>query len=194
MKSRAWKKEIAQRFGLLAQAPGALIPKPKAKGTSRPKKATEPEASIQGRAEALCASLGLRFLRFPDAAYKALFASEGVPTFLKVLVARYLKGAPDMTILKPCGRYNLALCLEIKTEQGDTSKAQEQWARDVNVTVAHGWQETETAIREFYDTTHSNQGKEGDSNGNQEGRQVHQGRQERLLRPTRGPGVTGQSP
>lgn len=149
MRGRQWKREIAARYSLLAQVPGAMIPTPKKKGTSRPRKALTPESSIQAAAERLCDHLGLQFIRVPDAAYKAIFANPSVPVHIRVLIAQFLKGLPDMTILKRDGQYNRALCLELKTTEGDTSKAQDQWSRGASVTVAYGWPEVEAAITAF---------------------------------------------
>lgn len=126
------------------------VPKPERKHKPRQYlKATIPERELQGMAEELCQTLGIRFFRIPDKllAYLRTYA----PTWTRVFVYRYLSGLPDMMLFRALsnGR-NEVLFLEIKTEAGELSLNQKKWHSGLNVKVAYGWDEVKRTISEFY--------------------------------------------
>lgn len=139
--------------------PGMAIPYPGVK--KKPKaKALLPERDLQVRAENLCISLGIRFFRIPDKLNG--FLRNYAPTWVRVFVARYFSGLPDMLLFKPRFRPvdsdqpdphdqddNICRLLEIKTEAGKLSQGQRKWHSGLDVIVTYGWPETEKAIRDF---------------------------------------------
>lgn len=107
------------------------------------------EHTLQLQAEELCNVLGIRFFRIPDKllAFLKLYA----PVWVRVFVARYFAGVPDMMLFKQIeGNRNEVLFLEIKTETGTLSPSQKKWHNGLNVIVTHGWDETERIIKQFY--------------------------------------------
>lgn len=99
-------------------------------------------------AEDLCNALGIRFFRIPD---KLLaFLRVYAPEWTRVFVYSYLSGLPDlMLFVKRPGGDNIVRFIEIKTEAGKLHQSQAKWHSGLNVTVTHGWEETERAIRGF---------------------------------------------
>ena len=114
--------------------------------------ASDPEAVIQGLAEALCDRLGITYFRLPDVLMRAVFASDRVPIHQKKEISDYISGFPDLVLFNPVKMQYLAI--EIKTEGGVMSKKQEEWKEKINSLVTVGWEETEKAILGF----HNNKG------------------------------------
>jgi predicted Holliday junction resolvase-like endonuclease len=124
------------------------IPKPTRKYKQPKPKVTIKERDLQAMAEDLCLTLGIRFFRIPD---KLLgFLSGYAPTWVRVFVARYFAGVPDMMLFKklPDGR-NEVLFLEIKTEAGELSASQKRWHLGLSVIVTHGWEEMRDVITQY---------------------------------------------
>lgn len=133
----------ASRFSLLA--PGAILPPAKAK---KPKaRATIKEKDLQSMAENLCIALGIRFFRIPDKLMG--FLANYAPPWVRVFVARYFAGVPDLMLFKRRDGLNEVRFIEIKTEAGKVSQGQAKWHSGLDVIVCYGWEETEKAIRGF---------------------------------------------
>jgi VRR-NUC domain len=99
-------------------------------------------------AEALCITLGIRFFRIPDKLL--LFLAWHAPQWVRVFVARYFAGVPDLMLFRPLpGGKNEVRFLELKTEAGKVSQSQAKWHSGLNVLICRGWQETERAILDF---------------------------------------------
>jgi VRR-NUC domain len=136
----------SDRFALLKEAKGFLklptkIKKPKVKATIK-------EKDLQSLAENLCIALGIRFFRIPDKLMG--FLANYAPPWVRVFVARYFQGVPDLMLFKPIqGGDNVVRFIEIKTEVGKVSQGQSKWHSGLNVHVCYGWEQTEKAIREF---------------------------------------------
>lgn len=127
---------------------GALPRKPRRKKTrSTPR--GEKEASIQSKVENYCTVQGLKFIRIPDTAYSVLFGTPGIPAHVKALLSNYLKGVPDITILKPYESHNKALLMEIKRKGGKVSQGQKNWHKGLNVVVCWGFEECKLEIDKF---------------------------------------------
>jgi hypothetical protein len=77
-------------------------------------------------------AMGIVFYRIPDALYRSVFASRSVSSFVKTLIARFVKGVPDFTILSDDGRY---LCVELKTSIGKLTQGQKSFAKKIPVEV-----------------------------------------------------------
>jgi len=118
-------------------------------------KVTIKEKDLQAMAENLCIALGIRFFRIPDKLMG--FLANYAPPWVRVFVARYLAGVPDLMLFKPVGTTpllnyqpdNYVRFIEIKTKAGKISQNQSHWHSGLNVMVCYGWEETEKAIRGF---------------------------------------------
>lgn len=141
------RKAKKVKYELLAEA-GCELAQPVIKKQPRVPKATIKEKDLQGMAEQLCYSLGVRFFRIPDKLLS--FLAFAAPPWTRVFVARYFAGVPDMLLFKknPAGD-NLVRFVEIKTEAGRVHQSQSKWHSGLNVHVTYGWEETEKIIREF---------------------------------------------
>lgn len=134
------------RFGLMAKAPGVLLPKVQKK--PRASKVTIKEKDLQSMAENLCLALGIRFFRIPDKLMA--FLAHYAPAWVRIFVARYLAGVPDLMLFRALpGGKNEVRFIEIKTEAGKVHQSQSKWHSGLNVLVCYGWVETEAAIRSF---------------------------------------------
>lgn len=93
----------------------------------------------------------LAIIRFPDAAYRAIFGMESkLPQWVKALIARYVKGIPDWTILKDRNDGSVsALCVELKTAQGKLSQGQKHFAQIVTVHVVRDFEAFVKLIDDF---------------------------------------------
>lgn len=141
------RRSKVDRLAWAAKVPGAIGAVQKASVPKRGK-VTIKERDLQSMAEDLCDSLGIRWFRIPD---KLLaFLHNFAPQWVRVFVSKYLKGVPDMMLFRKCETGdNIVRLIEIKTEAGKVSQGQRHWHRGLNVHVTYGWQETETAIRDF---------------------------------------------
>jgi len=137
---------MPNRLALLKDIPGALVPKVKRK--PRAAKVTIKEKDLQAMAENLCIATGRRFFRIPDKLMG--FLAHYAPPWVRVFVARYLAGTPDLMLFaaRPEGD-NIVRFIEIKTEAGKLHQSQTKWHSGLNVHVCHGWKETEAAILGF---------------------------------------------
>lgn len=111
-------------------------------------KVSEPEITLQERAEELCDLLGLRYTHVPGNLQRYL--RMGAPAHIAAIASRAFKGQPDLCIYKRGnGEWADCLLLEIKTEAGTLSQGQRNWHKGLPVHVTHGWADTEAVIRRF---------------------------------------------
>jgi len=71
----------------------------------------------------------IAFIRIPDAMYRAVFGTPGIPPYIKAMIAEFVRGVPDITILRDNGTYT---CVELKTATGKQSTGQKQFERKVS--------------------------------------------------------------
>ncbi len=86
------------------------------------------ESAIQKQCEDYLLAIQMPFIRIPDAVYKAIFGSQGIKIHVRMLISKFLKGLPDITMLHPSGRY---LCVELKTATGKQSQGQKTFQKKV---------------------------------------------------------------
>lgn len=93
------------------------------------------ESEIQKQCEDLLNFLQLRYIRIPDALYRYVFSAQSkLPAYLKKLIADFIKGVPDLTVLLKDGRY---ICVELKTASGKLSQGQKSFQRSVGESNYH---------------------------------------------------------
>lgn len=140
--------KLPARFAMMAKSPGFIAPPEKIR-RPRASKVTIKEKDLQAMAENLCDAIGQRFFRIPDKLMG--FLAHYAPAWVRIFVARYLAGTPDLMLFKkhPEGD-NIVRFIEIKTEVGKVSQGQSKWHSGLNVTVTYGWPDTEKAIRDFH--------------------------------------------
>jgi hypothetical protein len=102
------------------------------------------ETALQRQCEQLLDFLHITYIRIPDEAYKALFYNEYIPTWIKQILSRYLKGLPDLTILHKDGTYQ---CIELKTKKGRQSQGQKHFQSGVkNYHIVKSFEEFQSII------------------------------------------------
>lgn len=101
---------------------------------------TENEAALTRQCENYLTANQIAFIRIPDAVYKFIFAAGNrIPVNIRVLVAKFIKGLPDFTILLRNGSY---LCVELKTKKGKQTQGQKTFAKMVkNVYIIRSFED-----------------------------------------------------
>ena len=110
------------------------------------------EKEIQAAVERYLDLRGLYFIRIPDALYRWVFgAGASIPVWVRGLISSYMKGQPDLIILKPMGngRGCFALPLELKSESGEMSDEQLRIQAEIGTFIAHSEEEAIKIIDEF---------------------------------------------
>lgn len=87
-------------------------------------------------------------IRIPDAVYRAIFASSLHPK-IKRLISGYIKGLPDIILLKEKNGVTQALCVELKTETGKMSQGQKAFAKIVTVHVVRSFESFVELVDKF---------------------------------------------
>jgi len=107
------------------------------------------ESALQRQCEEWLTIKNIPFIRIPDAVYKSIFANRNINPRLKRLVATFIRGLPDMTILRPDGQYNQALVIELKTKKGRLTQGQKDFAKGVNVSVIRSFEDFTATVEKF---------------------------------------------
>lgn len=106
-----------------------MFPKTYRKSKRSKARASMPESVLQKQCEDYLDALDIAYIRIPDAMNSIVFGSKSIPVHVKVMIAAFTKGVPDITVLYPDGRY---VCCEMKTEIGKQSQSQKDWSRRVS--------------------------------------------------------------
>jgi hypothetical protein len=116
------------------------------------------EKADKGREDALQSNVeeylkykhNIDVVRIPNWAYRAIFANQHIPQFVKIKIADYLAGVPDLILLKKQSDvYCKALCIELKSEHGKSSKRQKKFAGIVPVHEVRSFDKAKELIDEF---------------------------------------------
>ena len=109
-----------------------------------PRKARDktPEKVIQAQGEAYLRLKRLFFIRIPDALNRSIFANPEIPIWTKKHISDFIKGLPDLTILKD-GRY---LAVELKKDGGRLTHEQDAIRREIGGIVCYNFEEFKTAL------------------------------------------------
>lgn len=113
-----------------------------------------PEADIQREVEGYCEARGIYYVRVPDALYRWIYgARNSVPVWVRCLIARYIKGVPDMILLRDMGNGKgcFALPLELKRSGAKLSPEQVKTQEAIGTKVAYSTAEAIGYIKEFED-------------------------------------------
>lgn len=114
------------------------------------RKWTDSEASLQAACEDYLHYFpDIAVIRVPDAAYKAIFAAQGLAGWIKPMISRYLKGIPDFVLLRRSGEACKALCVELKVGKNKQSQGQKKFANIVPVVVCRSFEHFEYLVKEF---------------------------------------------
>ena len=106
-----------------------------------------PESELQDYADALLEAKGIPFLRLPAGMFKVIFANPAIPIHHKAMLKDALAGWPDnLTILPISPRFNVCLCLELKTTTGKLHGMQKTRAKEMAWWVARDREEISRAI------------------------------------------------
>lgn len=88
-------------------------------------------------------------IRFPDVAYRTIFASRNIPAYVKRMIAVYVKGIPDLILLKDRGDKVEALAVELKTATGKLSQGQKNFGNKVKVNVIRDFDTFVAVVNKF---------------------------------------------
>ena len=131
--------------GLKGTIPRTIKDKP-----SKGKKAAKtPERALQSAVEHYLDLRGVYFIRIPDSVYNFLYARGSVPIHIKVLIARYLSGAPDITALITEGGVCRALPLELKSDVGKMSEKQLEVQGQIGTVLVRDFDTAKRLIDDF---------------------------------------------
>ena len=122
--------------------PTGAVPKPTPKKIAKAR-AKVPEKVIESQVESLLDNLGLKYIRVPDAIYRAIFGSGNIKPHIKALISTFIKGLPDITVLLKDGRY---ICIELKTTAGKLSQGQKTFANAIGDKNFHVCRSVEEVI------------------------------------------------
>src|SRR3990167_7197629 len=91
------------------------------------------ESALQRQAEEYLDLLKIPYMRFPDSGYFILFGSNSkLSDQNKRFLSKYLKGLPDLTLLKKVNdKYCLACRIELKTKNGKLSQGQKNRSKNL---------------------------------------------------------------
>ena len=139
-------------WAYLDKIPGGIAPKTKVrvKSGKYAVKGSPLEKDVQGQVEEYLAIKGLSFVRVPDSVYKYLFTTQSTPMWVRKEAQKYMKGQPDLIILKRRKGLLYALPLELKREGiteliGDQEKIQ----REIGTVVGDGFDNARKIIDEW---------------------------------------------
>jgi hypothetical protein len=114
------------------------------------KKADIPEREIQSAVEKYCDLKGLAYQRTPDILFRIIYAiGSSVPMWARGIIAKYIRGWPDLIIFRNVGVFCIALPLELKTTVGKMSQDQEKMQKVLGTKVAHSFEEAVEFIKVF---------------------------------------------
>ena len=95
-------------------------------------------------------------VRIPNQAYRAIFANAGVSQNIKGMISKWLKGVPDLILIKPSAvigetEYmdNVCLCIELKVKGGKLTQGQKSFAKQANVIECRSFEHFKVLIDEF---------------------------------------------
>ena len=100
------------------------------RAASRIKAPVTPEKAIQKACEQYLDLMQITYIRIPDEVYRVIFGYSFIPIWVKKIIAAFLKGLPDITLLFKTGRYH---CFELKTAKGKLSQGQKSFCVGVGV-------------------------------------------------------------
>jgi len=106
------------------------------------------ESQIQGQADDHIIAKRIKFLRIADFVWKWL--KQNAPMHIVKALADRFAGMPDSVLIERVSeKYNLVLQLEIKTEKGELSPKQVDWADETAVVISRSPDETIKEVDEF---------------------------------------------
>lgn len=114
------------------------------------------ESTLQSNCESYLNLLHIPYIRIPDVLYSVIFgnsyASKRIPVYVKKVISGFLKGLPDLIILKEMQGtiYNKALCIELKSKTGRLTKEQRQFGAILNLVVVRSFDDFKNIVNEFY--------------------------------------------
>jgi len=114
---------------------------------------TTKEIDLQRQCESLLQYIpNIQYIRIPDAIYKTIFGNNHVKPYIKRLISSFIKGLPDLIILKKQDDiYCKAVCIELKTAIGKMSQGQRSFAKVVPVIVIRSFEQFEKTLKAFLD-------------------------------------------
>jgi hypothetical protein len=111
-------------------------------------KVTISEDALQKQCNDVLEAYRIRYLRLPD--WLWLWLKKNAPMNILNYMSKVFTGMPDNIAILPLNdKYNLALCLELKTEKGQQHGKQKHWSKELKVQLSRNPDETIAIIESF---------------------------------------------
>lgn len=108
------------------------------------------ESDLQRLCEEYLELKRIAYIRVPDAIYKAIFGTSSIKPHVKRLISSFIKGLPDLTLLKPIDdKYVVGRHVELKTAKGKQSQGQKTFATKLPVKIVRSFEEFQKVVKEF---------------------------------------------
>lgn len=140
------------RFAYLKRIPGTIVPKKKIvkKGLKTAKKGSDLESIVQAQIEDYLELKDLSFVRIPDSVYQYIFTTPSTPFWIRKEAQKYMKGRPDLIILKTHKGILYALPLELKREGIEILvRDQAKIQKEIGTLVGDGFENARKIIDEW---------------------------------------------
>jgi hypothetical protein len=116
----------------------------------RYKKASTPESALQTFADEYVAVKGIRCIRIPDGIFRYVNSpTNHIAAGFRLWFNKTFAAMPDCLLLKPFGRYLIALPMELKTTEGALHGKQKTSAKEENWIICRTVNEIIQAVNEF---------------------------------------------
>lgn len=121
------------------------------KGThKKSKRAATPESILQEQVNNYLEIKGLKYLRLPDALFRALFPNPNIQPWVKHQIKLAIAGWPDNIVMVPLyNMYCLTLLLECKTDIGQLTGLQKERSKELPFKVVRTFDEAKKEIDTF---------------------------------------------
>lgn len=106
------------------------------------------EADLQRQANDMLNAYQIKYIRIPDSIHA--WITKNAPEEVKIFFRHVFGGIPDNVCLIPITeKYNLALCLELKSATGKLHGKQKHWKKELAVQISRSTTETIGIIEEY---------------------------------------------
>jgi len=106
------------------------------------------EDELQKQCNDVLEAYRIRYIRLPDWVW--LWLKKSAPMSIMNYMSKVFTGMPDNIAILPLNdKYNLALCLELKTETGKLHGKQKHWSKELKVQISRNPDETIAIIEQF---------------------------------------------
>jgi len=107
-----------------------------------------PELALQKQCNDTLDAYRIRYIYIPDNIHR--WITMNAPEEIKIFFRKVFGGIPDNVCFIPIGdKYNLCLCLELKSAKGHLHGKQKHWEKELAVQISRDPDKTIETIKEF---------------------------------------------